>query len=83
MNYFNPPWEALQDMKVCLRTTSIVPLKTTPATAQNESGKMWMAFMKEAEKYDNREVEAWKGNSDGILVFVRPTLLVLPFRTIE
>jgi len=57
-------------------------LKMTPATAQNEPGKkMWTEYMKEAENYDNRDAEAWKGDSDGILVFVRPTLPVPLFIT--
>ena len=49
----------------------------TPATAQNlnEPGKkMWTEYMNEAVKYDNRDADAWKDDSDGILVFVRPTL---------
>jgi len=38
--------------------------------------------MKEAEKHDNRDAKDWKGDSDGILVFVRPTLPALLFITI-
>ena len=37
---------------------------------------MWTEYMKEAEMYDNRDADAWKDDSDGILVFVRPTLPV-------
>src|SRR5579863_3026916 len=36
---------------------------------------MWTEYMKEAEKFDSRSAEAWKEDSDGILVFVRPDLL--------
>ena len=44
----------------------------TPATAQDESAKkMWIEYMKEAEKYDNRAADSWKDDSTGILVFVR------------
>jgi len=61
-------------MKVRLGTADIAP-QMTPATAQNKSGKkMWTVFMTEAEKYDGRDAEDWKGDSDGIIVFVRPTL---------
>ena len=68
-------------MKVRFGTTDIAP-QMTPATAQNESGKkMWTEYMKEAEKYDNRDAEAWKSDSDGILVFVRPTLPISLFIT--
>jgi len=42
---------------------------------------MWTEYMKEAEKYDNRDAEAWKDDSEGILVFVRPTLPVPLFIT--
>jgi len=42
---------------------------------------MWTEYMKEAKEYDNRDAEAWKDDSDGILVFVRPTLPVLLFIT--
>jgi hypothetical protein len=34
--------------------------------------------MNEAEKYDGRIAESWKANSDGLLVFVRPSLLLFP-----
>ena len=68
-------------MKVRLGEQTLPP-KMTPATAQNEPGKkMWTEYMKEAEKYDNRDAEGWKDDSDGILVFVRPTLPVLVFIT--
>lgn len=66
--------EALHHINVRLGTTYIAP-QMTPATAQNESGKkMWTEYMKEAEKCDNRDADAWKDDSGGILVFVRPTL---------
>ena len=41
-----------------------------------------MAFMKEAEEYDSRDAKGWKDGSDGILVFVRPTLPAPLFITI-
>src|SRR6267142_3473849 len=36
---------------------------------------MWTEYMNEARKYDDRVAESWKANSDGLLVFVRPSLL--------
>jgi hypothetical protein len=75
MGYFNPLREALHNMNVRLGTADIAP-QNDPTTAQRESlprKKMWTVFMKDAEKYDNRNAEDWKGDSDGILVFVRPT----------
>jgi len=71
--------EALYKMKVRLLTANIVPQMTpaSTATAQNASEKkMWMEYMKEAEKYDSSAAEAWKGDSEGILVFVCPSLLL-------
>ncbi|KAI0252544.1 hypothetical protein BJV78DRAFT_342802 [Lactifluus subvellereus] len=40
------------------------------ATAHEDSvNKMWSAYMEEAEKYDERMSDAWKGDADGVLVF--------------
>jgi hypothetical protein len=36
---------------------------------------MWTEYMIEAEKYDSRIAESWKANSDGLLVFIRSSLL--------
>ena len=41
---------------------------------------MWTEYMNEAGKYDSRVAESWKADSDGLLVFVRPSLL---FRSSE
>jgi len=57
-----------------------IATQVTPATDQNESAKkMWIEYMKDAEKYDNRAANSWKDDSNGILVFVRPNLLFLLF----
>jgi len=68
--------EALRHINVRLGTADIAPQMTpTTLAAQNEpEKKMWTEYMKEAREYDNRDAEAWKDDSDGILVFVRPTL---------
>jgi hypothetical protein len=75
--------EALYKTKVRILTANIVPLMTpvSTATAQNASEKkMWTEYMKETEKYDSSAAEAWKEDSEGILVFVRPSLLLFqPF----
>jgi hypothetical protein len=60
-------------INVRLGTVDIAP-KLTPATARSEPGKkMWTEYMKEAGECDTRDADAWKGDSDGILVFVRST----------
>jgi hypothetical protein len=35
------------------------------------SGKLWSMYLAEAEKEDKELTEAWKGEADSILVFVR------------
>ncbi len=42
----------------------------------NSSGKLWSMYLSEAEKEDKELTDAWKGEADSILVFVRffPTL---------
>ena len=64
-------------MKVRLLPANFVPRMTpaSTATAQNASEKkMWTEYMNEAEKYDKRVSESWIANSDGLLVFGRPSL---------
>ena len=71
--------EALHNMEVGLRKTSIAPqmTSTSPVTTENESEKkMWTEYMKEAETYDGRASNSWKADSDGLLVFVRPSLFL-------
>jgi len=34
------------------------------------SGRLWMMYLTEAEKEDKEITENWKGDTDGILVFV-------------
>ena len=68
--------EALHNKKVCPVTANIA-IQMTLAPAQNAPAKkMWIEYMKEAEKYDNRAADSWKDDSNGLLVFVRPVLLI-------
>lgn len=40
---------------------------------ENEAAcaNMWSVYIREAERYDKGLVESWKGDMDGILIFVR------------
>jgi uncharacterized protein DUF6535 len=37
----------------------------------DSSGKLWSMYLAEAEKEDKELTDAWKGEADSILVFVR------------
>ena len=43
----------------------------TEAENLDASSKMWSVYVGEAERYDKRLVESWKGDMDGMLIFVR------------
>lgn len=34
------------------------------------SSKIWSSYISEADRYDRAMVESWKGDMDGILIFV-------------
>ena len=36
----------------------------------DSSGRLWMIYLTKAEKEDKEIIEGWKGEADGILVFV-------------
>ena len=40
--------------------------------------KFWSLYLSDAEKYDNFRLESWKGDAEGILIFVR--LLRTPYQ---
>ena len=40
----------------------------------DSSAQLWGIVFKEGEKYDKILAESWKGDMDGILFFVRPSL---------
>jgi DNA-binding IclR family transcriptional regulator len=37
------------------------------------SGKVWSVYLSEAERQDRALAENWKGDTEGILIFVRMT----------
>lgn len=43
----------------------------TEAENEEACGKLWSIYIDEAERYDTRMVESWKGDMDGMLIFVR------------
>ena len=42
----------------------------TGAEYSNASGKVWSVYLNEAEKQDTALAENWKGDTEGILIFV-------------
>lgn len=58
-----------------------VPLPTSSGEPQAESsytdgsGALFSMYLDRAEEEDRRVAESWKGDADGILVFVRPSLM--------
>ena len=47
------------------------------------SGPIFSMYLEMAEKEDEKMVESWKADADGILVFVRPYVLVSYFQLIH
>ena len=53
----------------------LYPHSRLPAKQYGDSSDaVWSMYLTEAEKQDKDEVESWKGDTDGILVFVSSTL---------
>ena len=53
----------------------LYPHSRLPAKQYGDSSDaVWSMYLTEAEKQDKDEVENWKGDTDGILVFVSSTL---------
>ena len=42
--------------------------------SSDTSGKVWSVYLSEADKHDKALADNWKGDSEGILIFVRPRL---------
>jgi Family of unknown function (DUF6535) len=49
----------------------------------DSSAQLWAIVLKEGEKYDKTLAESWKGDMDGILFFVRPSIPSFPCSSIE
>jgi hypothetical protein len=50
---------------------------STPTTAQQDSGnELWDMYLDEVKEEDKRISDAWKEDSNGILVFVSPYILI-------
>jgi hypothetical protein len=50
---------------------------STPTTARQDSGnELWDMYLDEVKEEDKRISDAWKEDSNGILVFVSPNLLI-------
>jgi hypothetical protein len=42
----------------------------------DDSARIWKLYGAESEKYDKALMESWKGNTDSMLNFVRPMILL-------
>jgi hypothetical protein len=62
-------------MKVRLTAEKVI-LCHDSATVPEEVNEMWSEYMKNVDDYDKRFTEGWKEDSNGVLVFVSPHLLV-------
>jgi len=49
----------------------------------DSSAQLWAVVFNEGEKYDRTLVESWKGDMDGILIFVRFIVHSASHNTIE
>jgi hypothetical protein len=57
----------------------IIASSLTQTTAQQDSGNgIWDMYLDEVKEDDKRISDAWKEDSNGILVFVRPNILIPP-----
>jgi hypothetical protein len=61
--------EAQRGMLVCCFTGCIL-IRVPGENYGDSSGRLWMMYLTEAEKEDKEITESWKGDTDGILVFV-------------
>ena len=47
--------------------------------SSDTSGKVWSVYLSEAERQDRALAENWKGDTEGILIFVRIVLSTVFF----
>ncbi|KAJ6460441.1 hypothetical protein DFH09DRAFT_1383251 [Mycena vulgaris] len=62
----NPPGETNPS---ATETSDDANTKYTEAESEAACAKLWAIYVSEAEKYDKRLVESWKGDMDGMLIF--------------
>lgn len=61
--------EAQRGMLVCCFTGCIL-IRVLGENYGDSSGRLWMMYLLEADREDKEITESWKGDTDGILVFV-------------
>ena len=67
---------ALRKDGFCLNLLEMITMLIPTAAQQDSENEMWNMYMNEVKKDDKRMADAWKENSNGILVFVSLNLLV-------
>lgn len=55
-------------------TTATARLGQNASKGSDASGKVWSVYLSEAERVDRALAENWKGDTEGILIFVRIVL---------
>jgi Family of unknown function (DUF6535) len=67
---------ALRNDGFCLNLLDMITTLILTAAQQDSENEMWNMYMNEVKKDDKRMADAWKEDSNGILVFVSLNLLV-------
>jgi DNA-binding IclR family transcriptional regulator len=55
-------------------TTVTARVGRSSSKGSETSGKVWSVYLSEAERQDRALAENWKGDTEGILIFVRIVL---------
>jgi len=55
-------------------TTVTARVRRSTSKGSDTSGKVWSVYLSEAERQDRALAESWKGDTEGILIFVRIVL---------
>jgi hypothetical protein len=56
-------------------TTVTARVGQSASKGSDTSGKVWSVYLSEAERQDRALAENWKGDTEGILIFVRMIVL--------
>jgi hypothetical protein len=55
-------------------STSFAHSNTADGNYGDPSDKLFSVYLAQADKFDKEQSESWKGDTEGILVFVRPSV---------
>jgi hypothetical protein len=60
-----------QNHRLIVLTTMAARVGRSASRGSDTSGKVWSVYLSEAERQDRALAENWKGDTEGILIFVR------------